>query len=117
MAAHGHRQERLADLIRSEVADMIAGELHDPRIGFATVMRVELSADLHHARVLVSVLGNEEEQQKTLAGLSSAARYVRRAIGQRLRLRRAPDLIFVLDRGVEEGQKIETLLQKVKDQP
>lgn len=93
---------------------MIVGELRDPRIGLATVTRVELSGDLHHARVLVSVLGNEEAQQKTLEGFSSAAGYIRGEIGRRLRVRRTPELVFVLDHGAEESQKIETLLQKLK---
>lgn len=116
MAIAGRRQERLADLIRGEVAEMIARDLKDPRIGFTTVTRVEVSADLRHARVLVSVLGNEEVQQASLEGLSSAAGYVRHEIGRRLRLRRTPELIFALDRGAEAGQKIESLLQKLKQE-
>ena len=114
MLAPGHRPARLAEQIRAEVAEMIAGELKDPRIGFATVTRVDLSADLHHARVLVSVLGNPAAQKETLAGLSSAAGYVRHEIGRRLRLRRTPELVFVLDHGAEEGAKLEALLQKLK---
>lgn len=116
MSVVGRRLERLADQIRGEVAGMIAEELRDPRIGFATVTRVELSADLHHARVLVSVLGNDVAQQETLEGLSSAAGYVRREICRRLRMRRAPELTFVLDRGPEEGMKIEALLQRLKQE-
>ena len=114
MLAHGHRQERLADQIRAEVAEMIAGELKDPRIGFAAVARVDLSADLRHARVFVSVLGGEESRRETLAGLASAAGYVRYELSRRLRLRRAPELVFVLDRGAEEEQNVELLLQKLK---
>lgn len=116
MTVPGRRQERLSDQIRAEVAEMIAGELKDPRIGFTTVTRVELSGDLHHARVLVSVLGNDEARQATLEGLSSAAGYLRHEIGRRLRMRRVPELTFVLDRGAEEGLKIETLLQKLKQE-
>jgi ribosome-binding factor A len=115
MLTHGHRNERLASQIREEVAEMIAGELKDPRIGFATVTHVDLSPDLRHGRVLVSVLGGEESQRETLAGLSSAAGYVRYEISRRLRLRRAPELVFALDRGAEEGQKAETLLQKLRE--
>jgi ribosome-binding factor A len=85
----------------------------DPRIGFATVTRVELTADLHHARVYVSVLGSPEEQESTLAGLSSAAGFLRHEIGRRLALRRAPELAFILDHGAEEGEKIEKLLQQL----
>ena len=116
MLAHGHRRERLADQIHAEVAEMIAGELKDPRIGFATVTHVDLSPDLHHGRVLVSILGDAESQRETLEGLSSAAGYVRYQISHRLRLRRAPELVFVLDRGAEEGQRIETLLQKLQEE-
>jgi ribosome-binding factor A len=114
MLNRGHRRERLADQIRVEVAEMIAGELKDPRIGFATVTRVDLSPDLRRGRVLVSVLGGEESQRETLEGLSSATGYLRREISQRLRLRRVPELVFVLDRGPEEGQRIDILLQGLK---
>jgi ribosome-binding factor A len=116
MSVHGHRMERLADQIRDDVAEMVAGELKDPRIGLATVTRVELSADLRHARVLVSVLGDEGVKQETLAGLGSAAGYVRRELSRRLRVRRAPELVFVLDRGPEEQIKVENLLERIKEE-
>ena len=113
--ATGYRQERVADQIRSEVASIIETELRDPRIGFTTVTRVEVSPDLSHARVLVSVLGSEEIREKSLEGLNSAAGYVRREITHRLRLRRAPEITFVLDRGPEEGDRIETLLHRLHE--
>jgi ribosome-binding factor A len=115
MTVPGRRAGRLADRIRAEVAEMIAGELKDPRIGFATVTEVDMSGDLHHARVCVSVLGNADAQQKSLEGLASAAGYIRYELGQRLRLRRAPELTFVLDQTAEEDERLETLLQKLKD--
>ncbi len=114
MSVPGRRAERLGHQIRNEVAELIARDLKDPRIGFATVTRVDLSADLTHARVLVSVLGTTEAQEGTLAGLASAAGFIRHEIGHRLQLRRAPELTFVLDHGAEEGQRIEILLQKLK---
>ncbi len=114
MTIPGRRTERLGHQIRNEVAEMIARELKDPRIGFATVTRVELSADLAHARILVSVLGTAEAQEGTLAGLASAAGFIRHEIGHRLQLRRAPEITFALDHGAEEAQKIEVLLQKLK---
>jgi ribosome-binding factor A len=116
MFSQGHRHERLADQIRIEVAEMIEGELKDPRIGFATVTRVELSPDFRHARVLVSVMGEAKDQEETLAGLASARGFVRRELGQRLRLRRAPDLLFVLDRGVEGSERVERLLSGLKNE-
>lgn len=106
-----HRVERLADQIRGEVAAIIAEELRDPRIGFATITRVELSADLQHARILVSVLGDESAQQQTLEGLASAAGYLRHEVSHRLRLRRAPEMLFILDHGPEESLRMEKLLQ------
>jgi ribosome-binding factor A len=106
--------ERLADQIRDDVAEMVAGELKDPRIGLATVTRVEMSADLRHARVLVSVAGDEQAQAETLEGLSAAAGFVRRELGKRLRLRRTPEVFFVLDRGLENEFRIEALLNRLK---
>ncbi|MGC9995056.1 MAG: 30S ribosome-binding factor RbfA [Terriglobia bacterium] len=114
MPVHGHRPERLADRIRAEVAEIISGELKDPRIGFATVTGVDLSPDLHLARVSVSVLGSAEEQQRSLQGLVSATGYVRHELGVRLGLRRTPELAFVLDHTAEVDEKLETLLEKVK---
>ncbi len=98
-----------------EVAEMLEGELKDPRIGFATVTRVELSPDLRHGRVLVSVMGGEEQQQATMSGLHSATGYVRREVSRRMRLKRAPDLVFVLDRSLAESDRIEQLLHDLKN--
>jgi ribosome-binding factor A len=113
MSLPGRRAERLGHQIRIELAELIAREVKDPRIGFATVTRVELTADLHHARVFVSVLGSPEEQESSIEGLSSAGGFLRHEIGRRLALRRAPELVFILDRGAEAGEKIEMLLQEI----
>ncbi len=110
----GRRQERLADQIRSEVALMITEELSDPRIGFATLTRVEISGDLGHARLFVSVLGDAEAQTNSLRGLSSAAGYLRREVTHRLGLRRAPELTFILDHGPQESERLESMLEKLK---
>jgi ribosome-binding factor A len=109
-----YRRDRLADRIRSEVAGMIESELKDPRIGFTTVTRVELSADLRRARILVSVLGDERQRQETLSGLVSATGYVRHEVGRRLRVRHVPELSFALDRSLDEAEHIEELLQGLK---
>jgi ribosome-binding factor A len=95
---------------------MVSAELKDPRIGFATVTEVDMSADLHRACVSVSVLGSADAQQKSLEGLTSASGYIRHELGQRLRLRRVPELTFVLDRTAEENERLEMLLQRLKDQ-
>ncbi len=114
MAGVSHRNERLADQLQREIAAMIAADLRDPRIGFATVTRVEMSADLQHARVLVSVLGDDSAQQETVGGLTSATGYIRREVSHRLRLRRAPQIVFVLDRGPAEAIRLEMLLRNLR---
>jgi ribosome-binding factor A len=113
MNVPGRRQARLADQVRAEAAEIIAFELKDPRIGFVTVTHVELTADLQHARVWVSVLGGAEARQATLEGLASAAGYLRREIGQRLRLRRSLEISFLLDRGAEASDRLEHLLREL----
>ncbi len=110
MTVPGRRQVRLQDQIRAEVAEMIALELKDPRIGFVTVTRVELAADLRTAYVWVSVLGEKEAQEGTMAGLSSATGYLRHELSHRLRMRRVPELSFILDHSTEDALRIESLL-------
>ena len=96
---------------------MLAGELKDPRLaGMLTVTAVRLSPDLKHARIFVSVMGSEAERASTLAGLTAAAGYVRHELTERLRLRRGPEIQFVLDRSEEYGQHIEELLRQTKNQ-
>jgi ribosome-binding factor A len=101
----------MANQIRGEIARMITEDLRDPRIGFATVTRVELSADLQHARVWVSVLGDERAQRAAIEGLKSATGYVRHQVSYRLRLRRAPEVVFALDHGPEESLRLERLFE------
>jgi ribosome-binding factor A len=111
MKGTSHRLDRLRDQIRSEVAVVTSEDLRDPRIGFVTVTRVEITADLQHARIWVSVLGDVSAQERTIEGLGSATAYIRRELGHRLRLRRVPELSFVLDRGPEESIHVEEVLE------
>ena len=114
MSVTGRRPERLGHEIRVILAELISRHVKDPRIGFATVTRVEMTPDLHHARVFVSVLGSPDEQKSSLEGLASAARFLRHEIGHRLDLRRAPELSFILDHGAEAVERIEMLLQQFR---
>ncbi len=116
MSASGYRHERLQDQIRMEVVEMILLELKDPRIGSVDVTRVDLSPDLRVARVWVRVLGEEDAQQSSLEGLSSAAGYLRHEIGLRLGLQRVPQLVFNLDHGPQDALRVESLLEKIHDQ-
>lgn len=110
----GRRPERLAGAIREEVARMLASELKDPRLGFVTVTRVELAHDLSHARVHVGVLGDEAERRKSLDALRSAAGWVRRELGRRLRVRHSPEIDFRYDKGIDATDRVARLLRDVE---
>jgi ribosome-binding factor A len=106
----GRRPERLAEGIREEVARIVASDLKDPRIGFVTITRVEVTRDLSHARVLVGVLGGDAERERSLAALKSAAGFVRRELGRRLRIRVVPEVEFRYDKGIEATDRVARLL-------
>ena len=111
-----HRPERVAELIRETVAQFLTSNVRDPRIGFVTVTGVDVSADLTHATVRVSVLAAEEEEKaRTLEGLASAARFLRARLSRELPLRTSPELRFELDRGLEHALRIERLLREIKE--
>ena len=108
----GRRSQRLAEEIREEVARMVASEIKDPRLGFVTVIRVELARDLRNAKVYVGVLGSEAEREKSLTALRSAAGFVRRELGRRLRIHHSPELDFRYDKGLEATDRVARLLQE-----
>ncbi len=109
--------ERINSQLQTEISDIIRTEMKDPRIGFVSVVRVEASADLHHARVRISVLGGEEEKKQSLAGLERAAAFVREHLIRRLSLRRVPQLEFILDENIEYGIHIADVINKLKIPP
>jgi ribosome-binding factor A len=95
---------------------MVAGELKDPRIaGLVTVTEVRVPPDLKHATVFVSVVGDEAEKKSTIRGLVAAIGYIRHELTERIQLRRAPEIHFILDNSEEYGQRIEELLRKTKE--
>jgi len=110
-----HRPERVAEAIRQTVAAFLTGNVRDPRVGFVTVTAVEVSADLAHARVRVSVMGTDAEKAKSLEGLTSAARFLRAQLAKELPLRATPELRFDLDRGLDHAQQIDRVLRNLKD--
>ena len=115
MTVAGHRHERVAGEIRQEISAMLAGELKDPRLAaFATVTEVRMTPDLKQAKVYVSVMGSDAEQASTIKGLTAAAGFIRHELSERLQLRRAPELMFVLDRSEEYAQRINELLRRTK---
>jgi ribosome-binding factor A len=109
----GSRPERVADQVRAEVSTMIARDLRDPGIGFITITRVQVSPDLQHARVYYTTLGDPAARTNTAKALERASSFMRRQIGQRLRLRRAPELEFRFDASIEHQDRVERLLQEL----
>ena len=114
MKKSSHRPERVAELVRQTVGAFLTGDVRDPRIGFVTVTGVEVSNDLSHANVRVSVMGTDEEKNRSLEGLASAARFLRAQLSQELRLRTSPEIHFRLDRGLEHAQRIDQVLKDLR---
>ncbi len=109
-----YRSHRLSEELKNEISAIIAQEIKDPRVGFATVTEVKVSPDLRYARVLVSVLGSPEEKQATFDALAGATGYIRRLIGARVKLRHTPELSFVYDDSIEQGDKLMRLMEEIK---
>jgi ribosome-binding factor A len=104
------RMRRVNEAVREALSGRIAEGLQDPRIGFVTVTAVETSPDLRHARVFVSVLGDEHERVRTLEGLTSSHGLLQAAIAGELRMKRTPTLEFVYDESIDRGMRISELL-------
>ena len=114
MKKESRRSQRVADVVRAELSRLHLLEAHDPDLHRVTVTDVEMPPDLKSARVFFSCLGGDDEREKAGEALRRAAGYLRREVGQRCRLRFAPELHFVSDRSLERGARIEELLQQVR---
>src|SRR5215510_14866782 len=115
--SQGSRPERVADQIRSELAMLIAREVHDPGLGFVTLTRVHVSPDLQQARVMFTALGDDKARTASARALERAAPFLRRQIGQRLRLKRTPELRFTYDESIASQDRIEQLLRELHPEP
>lgn len=109
------RQRRVAVALRDELSQMLQTELKDPRLGFASIVQVEVSKDLRYADVYVSIMGSESDKEATMAALERAKGFLKREVTQRLRLRYAPELTFHVDESIEHGARIQKLLQELKE--
>jgi len=109
------RQQRVEEAIKKEVSMIIHDELKDPRIGFVTITRVELTKDLRFAMIFYSVLGKDEERKKTKIALDSALGYIRSLVAQRINLRIATELMFKEDHSTEYSVRIEEVLNQLKE--
>jgi ribosome-binding factor A len=111
-----HRTERVADILREEIAQIVGYELEDPRLMMVTVTEVRLSDNMRAARVYVTVAGDEQEHKSALAALRHAAPYVRKQLGLSLNLPRTPELHFVRDKVEEEGKRVDQLLEQIENE-
>ena len=107
------RLARLRELFKQEISAILHREMKDPRIGFVSVTDVELTPDLRHAKVFVSILGDDDAKTKTMAGLTSAQGFIRTELGRRIRLRYLPQIHFKLDESIERGVRVQHLLRRV----
>jgi len=107
------RTRQVGEFLREELTDIIRRDVKDPRIGFMSVTRVDVTPDLRHAAVYISVLGTDQERADTLAALVSASGFIRHTLKPRLRMRQIPDLEFRDDRSMEHAEKIARTLREI----
>ena len=115
--SQGSRPDRIADQIRSELGQLLSREVHDPGLGFVTITRVQMSADLQQARVFYTALGDERARRQSDRALHRALPFLRRQIGARLRLRRVPDLHILYDESIAGQDRIEQLISELHATP
>jgi ribosome-binding factor A len=110
------RPERVADIIREEISQIVGYELEDPRLGMVTVTDVRLSDNRRDAQVFVTIAGDEEEHRLALSALRQAAPYVRKQLSLSLNLPRTPEIHFVRDKVEEDGERVDRLLQEIEQE-
>ena len=116
--ATNRRVSRVAELIKREVSQMLLNGIKDDRVGrgMVSVTDVDVSGDLQHAKIYVSIYGSEEAKAETMAGLKSATGYVRSELGSRMSLRRTPEVVFIEDLSIERGTKVLSLLNRLQQE-
>jgi ribosome-binding factor A len=116
--AQSRRVERVASLIRREISELLIGGIKDERVnqGMVSVTTVEVAGDLQHCKIFVSVFGSDADKEQAMAGLRSASAFVKGELSRRLKMRRTPEVVFVLDRGIEKGTTVLGLLNRLEDE-
>ncbi len=114
MKERSQRCRRIGDQLRGEISSMLLRDIKDPRIGFVTVMDVEVSPDLGQATVYFTVYGSDQEKADTLSGLQSTAGFIRREMGRRLHMKRIPVLHFRYDKTTDKGEHMEDIFGRIK---
>lgn len=110
------RANKVGEQMKKELGEIIGRKIKDPRVGFVTVTDVQVTGDLQQATVFISVLGDEEQKENTLKGLAKAKGFIRSEIGQRIRLRKTPEIFFEFDESIDYGNRIETLLTQIQNE-
>ena len=110
------RSDKIGEAIREEISSILLKEINDPRIQLVSITRVEVSADLQHAKIFVSIVGSDQKKHEAFAGLKSARGYIQRKLGKRIRLRYTPEIVFKMDTSIDEGMHIYELLQEIKNE-
>lgn len=108
--AVNHRKSRVADGVRDEIAMIISREIRDPRLGFVTVIRVEMPVDQSVAKIYVSPMGDEKAQAESMKALVHARAFVRRLLAQRMKTRTVPEIFFVQDKGLENAERVGAIM-------
>ncbi len=109
------RPQRVALQIQHEISLMISRNLKDRRIGFVTVTGVQMSPDLRHAKVFVSLMGSKSEKEESLAALNHATGWIRHELGQRIRMKFLPEIIFLTDTSQDYGERIDKLIDEIRE--
>jgi len=110
------RREKVAQRIKEEVSKIIHDDIKDPRIGFFTISRVDLTDDLRYAKIYYSILGTAEQKKSAQTGLKSALKYVRKLVGERIKLRYTPEICFKIDESIEYSIHLDEIFDKIEKQ-
>lgn len=108
------RQEKLQHLLKEEISDILRRDMKDPRLGFITVTDAEITPDMRHAKIFVSVMGTPEDKAANMAILKKSERFIRQALGRRIKMKVLPEIDFRLDTSVDHGVRILELLEEIK---
>ena len=112
----GKRPKKIADLLQKEISGLLVKTIKDPRIGFVTVTRVQVTEDCRAARIYYSLMGTSEEREECLKGLNSAKGYIRKELGRRMKLKYTPELLFQFDPSIEYGIHMEGLIRRLQEE-
>lgn len=112
----GKRSERIADLVRKEISEMLVKTIKDPRIGFVTITRVTVTEDCRSAKVYYSVVGTFSERERSREGLNSARGYIRRELGHRMKLKYTPEIVFQFDPSIEYAVHMGELIHHLQEE-